>query len=413
MNYKTFTIIILAGLALTVLCCTPPTKKAPVVQSAVVETPIAPVVPNPDPLPDSYSGAEVITLVRGPYLQNVSKDAVTLMWETTTACTGLVEYYSGEVYNYSEADENGVVHEIRLTGLPEHASDIAYRIRCIDGTADFAASPTAALIGEKNSFRLAPTAEEKYLLAVYGDTRSIPEDHEKIVDRMVAENPDLVFNLGDLVGHGDEYETWDPQFFAPLEPLMKTVPLFAVPGNHEHDSDNFYNFLSQPPPENYFAFTYGNSFNIALDTNFPYMFPGSDMMDWFEEVLNSDEAREATWLFAYAHHPPYCEGRASAWDGDPGVREWILPLAEQFGIDIFFTGHTHTYERGTLNGVVWIVSGGGGAPLYPCTKEIEHIEMCLVINHYLRVEIDGTHLDYKAIDDNGNVIDAFELNKSE
>lgn len=412
MNHKFIFAVVCSVLSLVLVFCTPPEKKA---LSVIEETPQpAPTtVPNPDPLPESYPNAEAIALVRGPYLQNVSKDAVTLMWETTTACIGLVEYFSGDVYNYSEADEKGLVHEIRIEGLPEHASEIAYRIRCIDGATDFSAAPESALIGQKNSFRLAPGEDEKFLLAVYGDNRSNPDDHARVVNLMAGEHPDLAFNLGDLVASGDDYELWDPQFFAPLDSLMKTVPLFAVPGNHEHDSQNFYNFMSQPAPENYFSFTYGNSFHVAVDTNFPYLFPGSEMMVWLEKTLKSKEAQDATWLFAYAHHPPYCEGRDSDWDGDTGVREWILPLAEQSGVDIFFTGHTHTYERGTLNGVVWIVSGGGGAPIYPCTKEIEHIEMCLAINHYLRVEVDGNHLDYKAIDDSGNVIDAFELNKTD
>jgi hypothetical protein len=36
----------------------------------------------------------------------------------------------------------------------------------------------------------------------------------------------------------------------------------------------------------------------------------------------------------------------------------------RYGVDLVFNGHDHDYERSVANGIVYIVAGGGGAPLH-------------------------------------------------
>jgi hypothetical protein len=44
--------------------------------------------------------------------------------------------------------------------------------------------------------------------------------------------------------------------------------------------------------------------------------------------------------------------------------EW-LPLLADGGVDLVLNGHDHTYERfGPIGGTAFVVTGGGGAPLY-------------------------------------------------
>jgi hypothetical protein len=39
-------------------------------------------------------------------------------------------------------------------------------------------------------------------------------------------------------------------------------------------------------------------------------------------------------------------------------------------VDVVLSGHDHIYERGDAKGVRYVVSGGGGAPLYPQEKAL-------------------------------------------
>jgi hypothetical protein len=103
---------------------------------------------GPLPLPDEYAGAGTIDLLRGPYLQNVKDDSITVMWEAVEPCRGVVEYRSGALYGFTEPDASAARHEVVLTALPEHAAAIAYRIRCLSAEAvDPRATPAAAFVG--------------------------------------------------------------------------------------------------------------------------------------------------------------------------------------------------------------------------------------------------------------------------
>lgn len=43
------------------------------------------------------------------------------------------------------------------------------------------------------------------------------------------------------------------------------------------------------------------------------------------------------------------------------VRLKYVPLFEQYGVDLVIGGHSHIYQRGSRNGVHYLVVGGGGA----------------------------------------------------
>lgn len=368
-----------------------------------------------DLLPEAYPDADRIVLVRGPYLQNVTDTSIVMMWEAAEACRGLVEAGSDSHYQRSEPSAHAERHEITLTGLPANAADLSYRIRCVAGQdaefeADGATPPDAALVEGWHGFRLAPGVDDPYRLLVYGDNRTLFFMHEEVTTRMLEAEPDVVVNVGDLVTDGTIYDQWDQEFFWPAEDLLRRVPMFVAIGNHERDANHFYELLSQPPPENYFTFAYGNSFNIVLDSNPDKLYAGSDQLLWFEQAAYSAAAQNATWLFAYAHHPPYSEGwDAPGYDGDLHVRELIAPVAEDAGIDVFFNGHTHDYERGALNGVTWIITGGGGASLDSFQQNFDHIVVYESAWHYVEVDVSGDSASLRAVDLQGAELDRLTL----
>jgi hypothetical protein len=227
---------------------------------------------------------------------------------------------------------------------------------------------------------------------------------------MVAVAPDVAFSVGDRLSDGTVLAQWDEQLFGPGAELLASTPLFGALGNHEQDSPLFYELFSQPAPENYFAVRYGSSCHVVIDSNYPYLFPGTEQMTWLEQVLATEPCVSATWRFAYFHHPPYCEGW-EGYDGESAVRTLLVPWAEENGVDLIFNGHTHDYERGELNGVTWIVTGGGGGALDPRVRDVPHITQYVSIWHFVQVDVDGASVTVQAIDIDGNVIDRFSLTR--
>lgn len=365
------------------------------------------------PLPDSYPEATELGLVRGPYLQNVTDDSVVVMWEAEEPCWGVVEAESGDVTVQTEPDGPTARHEVLVTGLPVNAAEVRYRMRCVTGAkGSLWGKPPAAALTEWIPFRLAPAPGEPFRYLVYGDSRTYQAEHAAVIARMVSEDAALAFNTGDVVSFGMMAELWDPEFFTPAAPLMRSVPMFVVIGNHEQDADSYYELLSQPPPENYFAVSYGDTFHIVLDSNEDRLAEGSEEISWLDGVLASDEAQHAPWLFVYAHHPPYSEGWDSpGYDGDENMRNVVRPRLESAGVDVVFNGHTHDYERGELNGVTWIITGGGGANLDSFQQNFDHISVYASVRHYMRVDVTSTQLQVTAISKDGTQVDQVTLDK--
>ena len=75
-----------------------------------------------------------------------------------------------------------------------------------------------------------------------------------------------------------------------------------------------------------------------------------------------------------------------------------------------FNGHKHNYERNEVNGITYIVTGGGGAPLYAMQEQEPTQAAFAPAYHFVLVEIDGTRLTATAISNEGAVLDKFERN---
>ena len=112
------------------------------------------------------------------------------------------------------------------------------------------------------------------------------------------------------------------------------------------------------------------------------------------------------------HHPPYscAVGRKS--EGKDLVQH-IVPLLEAYGVDLVLVGHDHVYGRSAnLNGVHYVISGGGGSKLYNSKEDAQMIK-CRKVFHYVRFTVENDALRWTAVGDDGAIIDTYALTKEE
>lgn len=294
---------------------------------------------------------------KSPYLQNVTQNSIVVMWETVAPVASKVRYRAQGDKNWTEAGDAGAVtiHETLLGGLD---SKTIYEYQVSQNGVDqwIPASPPV--------FKLAPDAAQPYRVAVYGDTRTQYDRHARVAQAIIGSAPDIVLHTGDLVDQGKNYSAWGQQFFTPAADLMVDTPIFPVLGNHEYNGSGamwYYTFFSLPGNEQWYAFSYGCSRFIGLDTNADFS-PGSPQYTWLNNELQSSAYLSSTWQIVYFHHPPYTSGLHKG--NEEPVADYLVPLFEQYGVDMVFAGHNHHYERSYRNGVYYFVAGGGGAPLY-------------------------------------------------
>ncbi len=406
------------------------------------------------------------SLLRGPYLQLVSPTEVTVRWRTSNTELGRVRYGSSPTTHDSWLDEvsAGADHEVRLTGLTP-ATRYYYSV----GT------PDDPLVGDhRHWFETAPSVGDSgpRRFWVLGDSGTGDSDALRVksayLNLTAARPADLLLLLGDNAYPDGTDEEYQEAFFEIYPEVLRTTPAFSTIGNHEllssdseSESGPYYEIFTLPRQaeaggvasgtEAYYSFDYGNVHFVCLDTQ------GSDndydgpMLTWLHDDL---AAADADWVIAFFHHPPYSKGSHDSDDssGLIDARELILPILEDYGVDLVMAGHSHSYERSMLidghygassslsskmildngdgdptgdgayakdsaglaahEGAVFVVAGSSGKT--SSSGDLDHPVMVRGLEELgsVLIDVEGRTLDAQFISDTGAVLDSFRIEKA-
>ena len=340
-------------------------------------------------------------IIKGPYLQNVATDGITVMWESDQPTVGVVLF--GKTADYGSSVEEKTadrIHEVRLSGLE---IETLYHYKVLSGR-DASAGRT---------FQTAVRPDSPFRFIYYGDNKNGPHMHRRNALQISAEKPHIVLQCGDLVSEGEVYSQWERLFFTPAKPLIDHVPLYPSLGNHENNAKHYFNYFSLPTTvESWYSFDYGNAHFVVLDSNTE----SEEQVEWLVEDL---ETSDATWKFVSFHHPPFTAGGNYYTKNRIRLKNLLHPIFEKQGVDIVFNGHDHNYERSrpivSKQGeapVTYIVNGNGGTPLRYIGKR-EWTVVAKRVFGYTRVDIDGERLELHGKTIDGEVIDSFVIDKGD
>jgi 3',5'-cyclic AMP phosphodiesterase CpdA len=219
--------------------------------------------------------------------------------------------------------------------------------------------------------------------------------------------PDFIINTGDMIAKPGNKNDWK-NFWALSKPI--TVPYFLTVGNHDANpkiplsEKTFKAQVDLPGNELYYSFVAGNSLFIVLDS---YMDDQEkriigEQFKWFETVLANSTQKHK---FVFLHHPLYTDlGKGhhahDSLDRYPESRDRLESLFAKHKVDVVFAGHEHYYQRRMVDGIVHVITGGGGAPMYDREEDGGFF-------HFVRVTVDGDTVSGEVIDINGKVRDRF------
>lgn len=412
--------------------------------------------------------AQDVQIVRGPYLQSGFTDKVTVCFRTNDKAEPTVHYgLSRDSLNMSaSANSSEKDHFITISGLRPYTK-YYYEINLGD----------AILVDDADDFffRTHPTEDTNVKVHgwVLGDCGTANDDQRAVRDAYYnyigKRATDMMLFLGDNaynIGTDKEYQT--AIFENMYEERLKNTIAWSCIGNHDGYSANskkqkgpYYDIFHFPKEgecgglpsgtEAYYSFNYGNVHFISLDSHESDRSVGGAMYSWAENDLANTTAK---WIIAFWHHPAYSMGSHNS-DKEKRLiemRENFVPLMEKYGVDVIFSGHSHSYERSyMINGHHGIsdsfdkekhtVSNGSGDGRedgdgsYRKTSELEgkgmvyltagssgkisgfenelHEAMFVSLNELgsCAFEIHGNRFDLKFIDSTGKVEDYFTLEK--
>jgi 3',5'-cyclic AMP phosphodiesterase CpdA len=247
----------------------------------------------------------------------------------------------------------------------------------------------------------------KFSFVVLGDNRSGDDMYRKLVSLAMERKPDFIVNTGDMITTPGNKHDW-AKFWEMSKPI--TVPYFLVVGNHDAhpkvplSEKTYKEQVDLPGNELYYSFTAGNSLFIVLDSFIDDQEKRimGEQLQWLETVLANSTQKHK---FVFLHHPLYTDlGKGhhahDSLDKYPENRDMLDALFAEFKVDAVFSGHEHYYERRTVDGIFYIITGGGGAPMYDK-------EEYGGFNHFVLVTVDGDKMSAEVIDGNGKVRDKF------
>ena len=252
----------------------------------------------------------------------------------------------------------------------------------------------------------------RFSFLVYGDTRgrrdgmAVQYEHSLVIDSMLERVKELadtpfpvrfVLQTGDAVVNGRDPRQWNVSFVRLINRLTTEagIPYFLVPGNHdltnarELDSPDrmagLANYLAAVnqliPADNTlrrltgyptFAFGYGNTFIIAIDSTIAW---DETQFNWVRQQVEGLDRQRYRHVMAFFHHPAFSSGHHGGAKIEPPtaeIRRRYMPFFREHRFDVLFAGHEHLFEHWVehykADGKTWrmdqIVTGGGGAPLY-------------------------------------------------
>lgn len=240
----------------------------------------------------------------------------------------------------------------------------------------------------------------------FGDSGTGDDAQKKLAKVMELYDFDTIIHTGDIAYSSGTADELQRNFFDIYEPILKMAPFYPTPGNHDYLTNDLAPYLARFAKERYYSFDQGPIHFVALDTNTPIY--TDEMTKWLDNDLKN--VSKDKWTVIFFHHPPYSSGKVH---GDNViVQKKLVPIFEKYKVNLVLSGHEHNYERmKPINGVLYVVTGGGSGVLYQMGPEREMTEFRTVQTHFMDFNVTKCKLDGQAINVENEVIDKFSLDR--
>ncbi len=353
----------------------------------------------------TYTGDEHID--RAPYLQQVTDDSAMVVWTSsdTSAPTVIVTRpgFDDRIEVRATIDEsaplpNGSQYIAEITGLSPGAV-YCYEIADANGSLYL---PTG--------FETAPVTggDAPVHFSVFGDVGQCTSDQFAVVDQLRTAHLDFALLTGDVGYSSGLLAEFESYYFDVYADLIDRVPFYPASGNHDYKTRGAGPFReayvlprngSPDGTELYYSFDWGNVHVAVIDTEQI----GAGQAAWLDADLS---ATDQPWKIVVGHRPPYSSGYHGS---DPDMQRVFVPVFEKHGVQLALFGHDHSYERTKpINGVTYVVSGGGGVGTRPVGQS-SYTAYSYQVSHFFYVTVVGDELYGYGIDATGKTFDTVRL----
>lgn len=325
------------------------------------------------------------TLTRGPYLQSPTESTIVIKWRTSANINSKVRFGTDSL-NLSQTvslNNSTKEHTVKLSNLVP--STVYYY--SVGNNATSFTSPSARFRFKTNPIPGADVPTRVWAIGDFGkgnaEQVAVKNSYMQYDD---SSNTDVWIWLGDNVYNDGTDEEYQTKLFElnGFSDVFSWLPFWPSPGNHDYNTvweesaflgipysnipledhqGPYYDMVHVPTQaeaggfpsqlELFYSFDYGDVHFLSLNSevyDFSQTFEGIDRMkQWIEQDLQQNTR---TFTIAYFHQPPYSKGSHDSDDAFElvmkAMRERVIPLLEEYDIDLVICGHSHVFERSKL-----------------------------------------------------------------
>ena len=346
------------------------------------------------------------------YLQTPTPTSMYINWHSTQTASTSIQYGTTPALGLTatgtyESISTKQWHTVKLSGL---TPDTHYYYKVISGT------DTSQVYEFRTPFAQGTPGKHLRFL-IMGDSQSdinmpavvsnaTEEKLKEIYGINWLDSISLFMRIGDLTGDGTVADNFEKEYFNPFGNIMHSIPSMSAIGNHEGESNNYYQYMKYEDVsdyaypdtrcERYYNFSLGDCQFIALNTNGTYN--NTLQATWLQNKLDQSNADAANdFVFVFNHQP----GRSEVWpDGNNSYVQNTIQVALKNYPKVMLEsyGHSHNYERGVLKSTHGqpqdtrvLCVGGAGAVLDRWgmyANQTDYPEIHRAIDHYSYVIVD-------------------------
>jgi hypothetical protein len=243
-----------------------------------------------------------------------------------------------------------------------------------------------------------------FQFAVIGDNRDGNTVYTRLLKQILERKPQFIIHLGDMIPKPGERE-WQ-EFFENSKPI--DLPFFPAVGNHDtrHSARGEEMYRKQfvlPGEKTYYAFRAGGGLFLILDSENGKGKILKEQWSWLEETLSSSHE---TFKLISLHQPLFLQADSfklgRAMDRYPSDRDALHQLFLKTKVKTVFAADDHRYDRREEGGILYLITGGGGAPIYALKSRGGYF-------HFLWISARQGKMAGEVIDLEGQVQDRFSI----
>lgn len=261
-----------------------------------------------------------------------------------------------------------------------------------------------------------PAGDKLWSFGFVGDTQLGEGIVDVVFDRFEKAGVEFVLHLGDIVDDASSSHQWK---YVLDEARRHHIRLRPVVGNHDRligTSDRgetrFREFFPDLP-DTFYRFSHRGLEFVMLNSE-RSLWPWTEQARFLTTALGGlTDSSAGDTAIVCLHRPVFTCGRRDL--ANQFLRRvWLHSRLVETPARLVLSGHHHYYDRTKpLDGITYVVSGGGSHKLYPAAEPNEATATFRAgLNHYGLVDVYADRLEVRVLDVDDRPLDRFTIRRA-